>query len=525
MVQLFQKNVLALPVFIFFIAAFFLSHLGFSIDDGGYMYGLGWRVLTGETIYTDFLYARTPFSPFFNAFIQHITPDNYEYLYIRIFFFFMVFIYSYLSILLLFEFTKIKINKSLFSIIISVAFLFNIHTNNYMWHTVDGLFFFTIGVYLLFSKKHINKHSLFGFTFLMIAFMSKQSFLLPYLLTVGLYLYSNNRNFLNNIIGVLFSFVFFTCFVYIFNIPFIEMIKQISYASSFKDLLTAGFYEYLLKGFVFFFFLLIIAPLLFIKKAPDVFNNNEYINHFIALLAITSLIIKPFLVLCANFIDAKFFPSMLHMNLQFDVLLILIYIFFSIKENIKNNTKFNEQIIWLVLLSIAWGGSISWGYQTPIFYSGIFIFMLFVIVKRDSLFDANEFIVKIMISFLIPVWLVSNYYIINGKHFLWPKEYMELGFVSEKLRGIYVNDEKELNNIIYVLQSVDHCNGTYAVKYSHTYLHWALNTPNSVSLDWISKAEAVGYDDRINNELKSVDCVIEDKDYRFLNNKRFGWNK
>jgi len=515
--QLLNKatNIQIYSLIILFLYFSFLSHLAFSIDDGGYMYGAGWRMLSGEKLYIDYIYARPPVSPYFNALIQYILPDNYEYLNMRRFFYLEIFIYSFLTAHILnnkMKEYKIKIDTLTLS---TIFFIFNAHFNNYMWHTTDGLFFMIISLWIIVMKD--NKWTILSSLMFVLAVGTKQSFY-PALILFPLFiaLVKDKKS------SIVFAF-FVILWIAILGVTYnkleqgsIQAWMELSqFESQTKAIIEAGLVTYIVHfGILMIFLGFSMINLTLIEDIRKYMKEKKgegallYIIKYWARVILILITIDAFLLI---FMDS-IFPKLMHVFISGGMVFVFISIIIRMKVNNSQNFK-DDFLLITIMFSIAWMSSLSWGYKTPIFYSGIIIYVLISLSEINI--SKRKIVSFFFISFILVTSILSNRF----------EKGVNLEFISEKLKGVYIFEKEKVEDQQRILDEIEKCNTDFIVFPSHTYIHYATKTKPVSQLDWISKAEAMNKSDLVQKRLLGSNCLIIEKNYRFKNkNKKFGWN-
>jgi len=509
MLKLIKKNKYNLISFVcIFIYIFIYSHIGFSVDDGGYMYGAGWRLLNGEVLYLDYIYARPPLSPLISALLQFLLPDNYEYLYTRIFYYFEIFTYSYLSIVIIKKIINIKREHIL--VLSTITFMINAHFNNYLWHTVDGIFFAAISLYFLVNKKYT-----ISVIFLIFSCMTKQSFY-PLFFIYPLIVYMNDSKmfFLKYVFKeILFVFLVVFSWYLLYSNSFTAFIDLKQSKSQIAPFLKSGFIVYIFHFLLFFILFMILSILKFEKL-----KKKSFIRKYLILKSFflkTNLYILFFTIIGLFFIDIPF-AKIFHMQITFIMLLVFIdeFIVFYLK---RNKQRFS---LILGLFFIAWSASLSWGYQTPIFFIGVFFILYFYknkhILKRFDLIILRS---TIILFFILVPWIISERGLFDLK---------SISFFGEKLNGIYVKNDDKFENMKKINNKIEGCiksNEKWEVFPDFTFIKYVKNDKSYISLDWISNVEAMNKTNKIEKQIHNVDCLILNHNYRFKNKKEeFDWD-
>lgn len=141
---------------------------GINETDGGFITGLAWQLLNGKALYLDILYVRPPMSVWFRALELQVLPDTLAILGERWIFYGKLALYSWLGAAILFQGERRWI-LALFGFVVSAHCYPAV-----AWHTVDGILFGVLAVYLWWKGSAISLF-LAGIS-LVCALLCKQSF-------------------------------------------------------------------------------------------------------------------------------------------------------------------------------------------------------------------------------------------------------------------------------------------------------------------------------------------------------------
>jgi len=499
---------------IFILIVYFIgySHIGFSLDDGGYLYGAGWRLIIGQEMYIDYIYARPPLSPIISWFLQWTLDDYQEYLKIRYFFYAEMFLTSYFIAKSINIFSKFEDKYPIF-FISTLFFVINVHFNNYLWHTTDGLFFSSLSFYLILKRKIF-----FASLFLLFALLTKQSFYpLFFIYPLFIFLYFNkDKDILIRFILSLFVNIslMFLIFIVFFNSELFAFFNLRQEHSQVGPFIKAGFIVYIVH---FLFFTSLNTILFFFSEE----NRNMLLNYsnkftravllkkFIDFIYISTFIILLTSLIMLIFVDT---PSAKIYHMIISYILVILFLEELYKLYKKRDYKRFSFIITVIMIS--WCSSLSWGYMTPAFFIAPVAFLYFL--NHKSLIDHK-------IVFLIVVFFIIDTPIVLSERTVYQKD---LGFFSKKLEGIYTTKEK-YNQIKKINLKIEKCekeNKTWAVFPDYTSAKYAKNSYPSLSLDWVSNVEAMNKYEKVEKQIKNIDCLILNHDYRFKNKKElFDW--
>lgn len=498
------------PVYgaIFILIVFFLliSPFGFSVNDGGFMNGLGWRVLSGESIYKDFIYARPPLSVEINALLQYLLPNKGEGLFIRWFFYVEVMTYSTLSFLIIKKFVNLsQIEAFLYVLLFS---LINAHFIFFHWHTVDGVLLLTIGLYLLLNHKmFFTAGVFFG-----LGMMTKQSFY-PIILIAPFFLLLTDKNssVFKNIMGI------FVSIATVFGLTEYFMPGSVSaylelhqLQSQIWPLIDSAIFTYACRFAIFVVLSLLSVSALEYKVLPEILKEKEYRRLTLIFLKHASIMI--FIFVIVGFLSHPFKATenfaqlILHTGVSAGLVIALLIVILG-KENSE------QKFTFILLLSIGWMSSISWGYKTPIFFSGVIFFILFQNLKTTNIriFFQTVFVLVIIVSVTLLKIPESE----NRK---------SLGIFSEKMAFLFASNQLDFDNIENIFKKIKGCK-SYVVVPSHTYIHWANESQSPVPLDWISNVEMMNKEHDVQMALSKADCIVEEKHPLFDKlDTKYGWS-
>lgn len=181
---------LALPFIYFFLYAPY----GYSDTDEGFIQGLCWRMLNGETVYTDFDYVRPPVTLWLHTLEMSVLPDVGEVLWSRLVYYLQTWASVAFALAALLRFFPDW--KPLAGLLGIAIFLVECHNAPPMpWHTTDGIFFASMGIFLLSRGSEIFWLAP-GLLALLLAAGCKQSFyLMPLAGLVFVYFFHGRQSF------------------------------------------------------------------------------------------------------------------------------------------------------------------------------------------------------------------------------------------------------------------------------------------------------------------------------------------
>lgn len=452
-----------LPILYFFLYAPY----GFSDTDDGFILGNSYRVFNGELPYRDFFYVRPPLSLYIHSISFFFVPENYIFLFERFLLFFFISLYSYISLLILENhFEELQKNIFLKNIFLLLTFMFSVHNFPPMpWHTVDGILLSVIGIFFL-DSKNVSWNGVLGAFFLFLAALTKQSFY-PMIFIGLIYLYLFNKDSLKLYIVTLISLtIMMAVALNSFNL-FELFVSQTTGQTTFSDLYIAGIRKYLIP-------LLCVIAITLVYS----FYLKKIVSSRLVRYSLVGIITIVFLIDINHLLNQKEFISNYLSYSQCLFAIAFIYAIFILRKN-----SFQKMTIILVLLSISWCSSISWGYQMPLLYSAPMIFIFVYFLKQVNI--SHMTFIFILLMTIITFWLHYYFpYLDNSKNNL----IYHMGSIFPKLNGIYSDYEtfqkyKELKEL--------------QAKYGESFItlpsvslsHYLTNTKNPIGIDWALNAE------------------------------------
>lgn len=143
---------------------------GINETDGGFLTGLAWQLLNGKALYADVVYVRPPLPVWQRAFELMLLPEAWAVLGERLIFYLKVAAYSALGAFILLPAHPSRWAVALFAFVLSAH-----HYPAMAWHTVDGLFWGALGLWVLF--RHPTRWSgVLAGVLLAASMLCKQSF-------------------------------------------------------------------------------------------------------------------------------------------------------------------------------------------------------------------------------------------------------------------------------------------------------------------------------------------------------------
>ncbi len=515
-----------LPILYFLFEALVLAHLSFGSNDYGYLYGMGWRILEGQDIYTDFLYARPPLSPYLTAFWLWVLPEEYQYYFTRIINYGYIAIYSTIMLILISRFMGNFYKTANKGLLLSIILVLNTSYISHFWHTIDGVLMASIALLFLLQKKSpTNLQIATAAFFTILSMATKQSFYpLPFALAIASFLFYNKSVALKYMFWVITTLaVLFLIAFFVFHEQLLAYIDFKQYESQLQPFLDAAVVSYY-KGFRIIFPLTALAVYLInykvFRKYIDTKRYYKTFTHFSVYFSVYFFIIYGLLML--EYIQAKIISDINFMLFNVPLLGGMPVLFFWIVTELILNKRKEKRDLYLLLvfISVGWMSSLSWGFKTPALYSGgIATGFLYIYWCYTKKFMNTKLLLSFFLVFVLAIFIrVYNQFDIKP---------LALGDYSPKLKGIYTRVPADITELTYVLSEVNKCkkeNKTYTVLSSSPYIHWIYNDRPTLSLDWVSNVEMLNKSERLKKEIEDTECVVVDRYYPFWKNERYGFD-
>jgi hypothetical protein len=466
------------------------AKLGFNPTDDGFILAGARRILEGQIPHLDFISIRTVGSYYLYAPFVYFGGD-YTFWIARYFvlFEFACIIWAWILIisnsLSVFKYMGTKL------VIAIIAFVFTVNYFPIMpWHTVDALFFASLGIY--FIATSLNSWSEYlGFLLLGLTPLFRQNFI--FLLPAALLVYKDWKNpktwviFLPGIVYIVYFAI---------NNALIDAYIQInSYSSS---TLQLGFFNYI-TSIVFLTSILIgFLVIHYLSK-----NHNQKLNQKRGLLIsiFTILILSAFSIA---------FTGTFYLNITSKVIFglsigILLAVFY--KERRKSYTS---NVIMLIV--IAWCTSLSVGYDNTTLASGPLIICIIgylIHLNRNQQIGNNEPHKKLCTGFIMLLLVISlaSFGWARENHIYRdsPAEYLNynLGqFQGMKLIETNQNTYLYLKDLQTAQNIVKNSGKQYAIIPDNPFIWVKSPQPDPLSIDWPQDTEL--------SNLKVYNGVIRD---------------
>lgn len=406
------------------IALFLTLFFGYHQTDHEFINALAYRVSEGDFPYRDFEYVRPPLSLYLHSLTFNLFPDN-AILVSRLVYFLEMCMISFLTTRMLVAVNLLK--KEHQHLWVAVFLLLSLHNFPAMpWHTVDGLLFSSLALFLLMRgiREESRFHLVLAGVFCGLAALTKQNFLLiSPLFLMASFLICRFR-FLFVLLGQLVcGFLFF---VYLSqNDLLVAYSQSTSEDSSIVAIVKSVISQMTITKTV------VILPSLIILAFFVCLKNTTVVTLKLAIvLAVSSIVLLGILELYIGRWGTYANPKVIYQL----VWVFSIYFFLTEKSSLRDFFRF-DSIVLVLMFCIGFSSMISWGYPFPSLYCApYFAILIYAFEKRVGKINPELFLILVFSSWL----LVSN---IQYRDSYKLASTNNLGDLYPKLNSIHVGDE------------------------------------------------------------------------------------
>ncbi|MEO8088109.1 MAG: hypothetical protein ABI763_14900 [Bacteroidota bacterium] len=487
-------------LFFLFVIFYFVTYGSFGYDDAdnGYTLALSWRIFNHEVPFRDFIMVRPPLSPIFHALPFYIIPDNYQVIFDRLFTYLLIAFSSLFSAFSIEKTFRVKEYNLYPWLLATIGFVFSVRNfPNMAWHTVDGVFFASVGIYILVCFSSLHSIAL-GILFLFFSALCKQPFYLLPVAGIGFIsvVYKDWKKTMLAVFCLLSFVAIFTMLLYKQN-ALLDFVKLTSGSTKLKDLIQAGF-----KNYIFFNYFYLIIPFIawfFSSRIPYI----KYLfgkKYLVPYVFITFLLLWPI----SKFMYVLLFKEVAYRTFFQDEVAKLFFIVtvFLLLKNLSLEKKWIT--LWFLIL-VSWCASISWGYQTPSFFSTPLIFGFFLVsIQYFDIRKANCLALYTLLSGTIV------YFVAYQKPYCNPMRYKlnyELSGLFPKLQYIKVGKET-FDKYTEFASLVNKYGTNFKTLPGMPLANYITNTNSPIRIDWVFNAETNHEDTAILNDLAQKNTVV-----------------
>jgi len=499
-----KRSYISIIIFMIFIIIYFLFYAfyGFNDADDGFTIALSWRVFNGAIPYKDFILVRPPLSPLFHTLTLYLVPDNYQIIFERFLFYFLLALSSLFGSLSIDKAFKLKEFQISPYLLATVGFVLSVRNFPPMpWHTVDGIFFASLGIFIL--VRFTTSYSIiFGMLFLFFSALCKQPFYLMPLAGIA-YTIITHKDWRKSVVSILSLLGFISAFIFIiFKLKALSsFINLTSGSTKIRDFLYAGVIKYFSIKSVF-----LIVPAVIWVVAQKL-SKNKYFSR------ITVLVPYFFISLLLFYPLPRFIYTVLYKGIPYNIANSAYFIdstatllfFTAIFLFIANFAVEKKWISLWFLTLLSWCASISWGYQTPVLFSIPLLFGFFI--ASYQYFKINNLTTLAIYTLLIGT---ITYYVAYQKPLGNPVRHdlnYEISDIFPKLKFIKVG--KDIHDKYHELRSLTNKYGNnFKTLPGMPLSNYLTNTTSPIPIDWVFNAETNNNDDDILNILSQKRPVV-----------------
>ncbi len=474
--------------------------------DDGFVLAYSWRIAQGEFPYRDFLYVRTPLSPYLHL-AWLALPDGWQIPAGRFAFYLELAAAAFMP-------TAWAVRRGLRATIPALAvagctFLLSLHNFPPMpWPTVDAVFFASAGstAFLLWTDRGAARWLTLSTVLLTLSTLAKQSFAPMVLLVVAyaLVVAWRRRAALVAVaaavppavigVGVVLALVW--------NGAFADFIQQISAPVRMRpsadnpwsgDLIQLGIRPYLSALGPGVVPLLAFIVIVFVKR-----DEARWARIYAAPLAMTAFVI-----------GAVLLPTDTNTAGIFVFLGVVAMAGAAALRAVRGMPTSAPLSAYAVLLAAGWCASLSFAYLTPLLALG----MLGSVVALELRPSASRFDAAIAVAALAAVASIVTLINIDVPYRDVPRdaETADLGAIYPRLGHLYTNpvnaerhrEVRDLSERFALTRGRD-----FVVLTAFPLAHYLSGTRNPLSLDWLEPQEYVGNEDRLRNEMLASMPVV-----------------
>ncbi len=345
------------------------SKLGFNPTDDGFTLAYSRRIIEGQIPHRDFIIIRPFLSPLLHVPVV-LLGGNYTYLLSRFFVWFQFATMAWAGVYIIQKGLRLSFSNFEKIAIALISLAVSAHTFRIMaWHTIDGLFFISIGLVLCLNERHPWK--MVGYILIGLAYLCKQNFIFMAPLTI---LILGDWRRIKYWLAILMPGILYVAFLSIMGaLP--DAILQLT---SQRDLLTYGFITYNQPKLLLILLLGYFSARLIIGSAHVNIPIRNTFKEWIGLLTLSAFLLSAISMI---FITSRY---ILASSYGLFSLVIGVMGCFLIENGDKPRGFIRLAIIFLVM---AWSASISIGWPYPDLASGQLVALILAfalpILKRN----------------------------------------------------------------------------------------------------------------------------------------------
>ena len=443
---------------------------GFADTDQGFIPALSYRIHSGQVPYLDFDYVRPPITPYLHH-LEMYLPDAWEMRAMRFNCYLMIWasvLFSLLAFKRHFDLEELGLRPWLFA---SLAFVLTAHNFPAMpWHTVDGVFLGSLGIFFFSMPK---KGLTLGLFFFFLAAMAKQPFalLFPIGCVMAFQLHSPKKAILG-ILATLAIIALIALRIQVTYPGFLQaMLAQITGTTTVGDLFASGIKTYFLPLALF-----IVPSLLIFRFSKDRLQLRKLLSW--ALIA--GLALFPLAHAGLSLYQQSFQP--MRLGIYHALLMAAMLLAYQLLRE-KDWPKFS---LFLMMIVLAWSSGISWGYAVPVLYAFPGLAALLIFLRRDLGFDLGGWKMPSLIGITFLGFFLMQLFPYRDA----PRwELTEnAGQVFDRLDGIYTSKDNlvRLKELAFLDKK---CAQHFVVLPAMPAAHYLTKTKPVIGIDWTHDGE------------------------------------
>ncbi len=361
-------GLVALPLACAALFTWVYGRHGYSGRDDGLIMALAWRVTRGQLPYLDFFHPLPPISVLVRAASMSVVPIAWQVLFERFLFYLLIAAYSRISVSILdrhFRLERLGLPRWL---VFALFFVFSVQNFPPMpWHTVDGVFFSVLAIYWLSSGSQ-SWRALSAAAAIGAAVFCKQSFcfMVPIALAY-LWMVGPRRRLI--VFASALALVMATGLAGLAGFGVLpSFLEQMTVQTRTGSLLSSGFLSYFRHYWGAAGPALLLA--LVVHRGWEWGTGRRTPRSWLAYVTLgTLLVIHGLYFLHAILIEEQpRFQTPVFNYLAFLFLVVIAALLYD------DGRRKPPMLTLGLMLGLAWCASLSWGYQTPAFYSAPILF-------------------------------------------------------------------------------------------------------------------------------------------------------
>jgi len=491
----FSEKTLWMALFFGLILGYCLFYAPFGVNetDGGFLTGLAWQVLSGKVLYQDIIYVRPPLPIWLRALELQCLPEQFGVLGERWIFYLKLGLYSWLGAALLERGTRRWV-------LATFGFVVSAHCYPAMaWHTVDGILFAVLAVYLFFTYNNGKwgyVAAVFAGITLFAALLCKQSFYPLFFIAGGTFFLFNWRKALLFFAGFLAAIGLFVNYLQSNNIleSFLQMTNG---AAAGGQAIQHGIVDYFRitpELAVPSLGLLAIGSILYLNQ-----GNRKWLN-LIWQAWLLSLVLSYATI---TWLRQAHTVPFAQARVLFWVAVVVIAGRIWQGGTWKKIQEGKPTFIAVLLLGIGWSAAISWGYNLPILFATPLIWGVMQVSDKLAIMTGHlkNWLAVGLLLVLIAVFRIGHEFVYrDGKR---SEMTVSLGATFPKFSGVY-SSPQTLALYQDLKQLAEKYGANFTVLPAFPQANYLTGTRPPLPLDWVVNRETNADNKLIYKAIKAL---------------------